>query len=73
MCLMMPARVIAIDGDTCEVVTGDRVDRVSLLLAPPVEVDDWVLVFGGTVARRLEPEQAAQMRDAVGQAFGREA
>lgn len=71
MCLMAPARVTSVEGDECEVRTGDRVDRVSFLMTPEVEVGDWVLVNGGTVARRLEPDQAAEMSKAFGEVFGR--
>jgi hydrogenase maturation factor len=61
MCLMAPARVVAVDGDRCEVRTGARLDQVSRLMAPEVRVGDWVLISGGTIARRLDPDQAAEM------------
>ena len=67
---MAPGRVTSIDRDSCEVATGNRVDRVSLLLTPDVQVGDWVLITGGTVARKLDPEQAAEMSKAFEQVFG---
>jgi len=67
---MAPARVTAVEGDLCDVQTGQRIDRVSRLMAPDVAVGDWVLVSGGTVARRLDPEQAAEMSKAFGEVFG---
>lgn len=70
MCLMAPGQVISRDADSCEVRTGDRSDRVSLLMCPEVEVGDWVLINAGTVARRLDADQAAAMTQAFAQVFG---
>jgi len=70
MCLMAPARVVAVDGTLCEVETGGRVDRVSMMLEPDLQVGDWVLVNSGTVVRRLEPDQAEEMTRAFGIVFG---
>jgi hydrogenase assembly chaperone HypC/HupF len=61
MCLMAPARVVAVDGALCDVESGGRIDRVSALLEPDVAVGDWVLVNTGTIVRRLDPDQAAEM------------
>ncbi len=69
MCLMAPGRVIAVEGDECKVETGGRVDRVSAFLSSGLRVGDWVLVTGGTVVRRLDPEQAAAMSEAASIAF----
>jgi hydrogenase expression/formation protein HypC len=71
VCLMMPGRVISIDDESCAVQTGDRVDRVSMLMTPEVEAGDWVLINAGTVVRRLDPDQAAEMSKAFGEVFGR--
>jgi hydrogenase expression/formation protein HypC len=66
MCLMMPGRVVAVDGQTCEVETTGQVDRASMMLEPDLKVGDWVLVNSGTVVRVLDEDQAAEM----GRAFG---
>jgi hydrogenase maturation factor len=34
-------------------------------MAPEVRVGDWVLISGGTIARRLDPDQAAEMSIAL--------
>jgi hydrogenase assembly chaperone HypC/HupF len=65
MCLMAPARVVSLDGTRCEVELGGRVDQASMLLEPDLEVGDWVLVTSGTVVRRLDPDQAADMTAAI--------
>jgi len=70
MCLMAPARVVATDGDICEVETGGRVDRASMMLEPDLQVGDWVLVNSGTVVRKLEPDQAEEMSRAINILFG---
>jgi hydrogenase assembly chaperone HypC/HupF len=69
MCLMAPARVVRVDGMLCEVEVGGRVGEASTLLEPDVQVGDWVLVTSGTVVRRLEPDQAAEMSAALEMLF----
>ena len=61
MCIAFPGRVVEI-GPTDAVVDIDgRRRRASLMLRPEIEVDDWVLVGVGTVLRRLEPDEAADL------------
>lgn len=69
MCLMLPGQVVSRDADSCEVQTGERRARVSLLASPDVEIGDWVLVNAGSVARRIDAEQAAEMQQAFAQVF----
>ena len=70
MCIMAPARVVAVDGQICEVETGGRVDKASMMLEPDLVVGDWVLVNSGTVVRKLDEDQAAEMTQAFGILFG---
>ncbi len=70
MCLMAPARVVATDGTICEVEVGGRVDKASMMLEPDLVVGDWVLVNSGTVVRKLDEEQAAEMAHAFGILYG---
>lgn len=69
MCLMAPGRVTALNGDECEVETAGQLARASTFLAGDLAVGDWVLVAGGTVVRRLDPDQADAMSEAVAVAF----
>jgi hydrogenase assembly chaperone HypC/HupF len=69
MCLMAPARVVSIDGSTCQVELGGRIDPASMILEPDLQVGDWVLVNSGTVVRRLEPDQAEEMSAALATMF----
>lgn len=66
MCLMMPGRVVAVDGELCEVETAGQIDKASKMLEPDLQVGDWVLVNSGTVVRVLEEDQAAEMSQAFG-------
>ena len=70
---MAPGRVVAVEGDVCQVETGGRVDRVSSFLAPEVEVGDWVLVTSGTIVRLLDASQAEEMSGAFDVVFGQAA
>lgn len=70
MCLMAPARVVSVDGGVCEVELGGRVDKASMLLEPDLVVGDWVLVNSGTVVRKLDEDQAAEMAHAFNVIFG---
>jgi len=70
MCLMAPARVVAVDGTLCEVTVGGRIDKASMMLEPDLAVGDWVLVNSGTVVRKLDEDQAAEMSHAFGILMG---
>jgi hydrogenase assembly chaperone HypC/HupF len=61
MCIAMPARVLAIEADHAVVEIDGRVRRASMLRLPDVAVGDWALVAAGTVLRRLEPSEAAEL------------
>jgi hydrogenase assembly chaperone HypC/HupF len=66
---MAPARVVSVDGTVCEFELGGRVDKASMMLEPDLVVGDWVLVNSGTVVRKLDEEQAAEMTRAFGILF----
>ena len=70
MCLMMPGCVTAVDGQLCEVKTGGRIDKASMMLEPDLTVGDWVLVNSGTVVRKLDEDQAEEMTRAFGILMG---
>lgn len=58
MCLAVPARILERAGDEAVVdLHGNRL-RVSLLLLPDVQQDDWVLVHAGFAIQRLDREAA---------------
>ena len=61
MCIAMPARILSIEADHAVVDIDGRVRRASMLRLPDVAVGDWALVAAGTVLRRLEPDEAAEL------------
>jgi hydrogenase assembly chaperone HypC/HupF len=63
MCLAQPGRILAIEADHAVVDLDGRVRRASLLRMPDVSVGDWALVAAGTVLRRLDPDEAGEIRE----------
>jgi len=63
MCLVAPARVLSVDpvAGSAEVVLDGAVRRASVALLSDVAAGDQVLVAAGTVIRRLEPAEAAEL------------
>jgi hydrogenase assembly chaperone HypC/HupF len=59
MCLVLPSRVVAVDGATVEVelADGERA-RVSSELRPDVAVGDYVLVDRGLVVETIAADEA---------------
>lgn len=61
MCIAFPGRVLAIDDVDAIVEIDGRQRRASLRMRADVAVGDWVLVGAGSVLRRLEADEAAQI------------
>ena len=62
VCIAAPGRVLAVDGDDVVVEMAGRTRRASLRMRADVVAGDWVLVGAGSVLRRLEPGEAAQIQ-----------
>lgn len=65
MCISFPGRVIEVGPTDAIVQTDGRRRRASMLLEPDIKVGDWVLVGLGTVLRRLEPAEAADLAETL--------
>ena len=65
MCIGIPMRVIESDGFTalCEGRGGQR--RVNVMLLDGVEPGAWVLIHLDSAVRLIEPEEAAQIDEAL--------
>jgi hydrogenase assembly chaperone HypC/HupF len=63
MCIGFPGVVVGIDGSGAVVETEGRRRRASTLYCPDVAVGDWVTVAAGTIVERLDPAEAAEIRD----------
>jgi hydrogenase maturation factor len=72
MCLMAPVRVVAVEPGSCLVEVGDHVERVATLplAGDGPSVGDWLVVAGSLAIRRLEPDQARLVTEAVDRARG---
>jgi hydrogenase expression/formation protein HypC len=62
MCIGIPLRLTGVDGVVGRVADGSAVD---LSLVPEAATGDWVLGFLGAARRMLDPEEAAQILDAL--------
>jgi len=60
MCLAVPLRVTAIDGDMATVEMGGVIRQVSLILTPEANVGDYVLVHTGFAINVLDEEEARE-------------
>lgn len=61
MCITFPGRVLQIVEFGALVEIDGQRRRASTLLQPAVAVDDWVLVGAGTILRRLDADEAAEL------------
>jgi hydrogenase expression/formation protein HypC len=61
MCLAVPARVVAVDGDRMATVeVGGVTRRVALDLVPETRVGDYVIVHVGFAIQRLDEAEARE-------------
>ncbi|RVT50110.1 HypC/HybG/HupF family hydrogenase formation chaperone [Rubrivivax albus] len=58
MCLALPARIVALDGDDATVDLGGVRKGVSIALTPGVAVGDYVIVHVGHAIGVVDPEEA---------------
>ncbi len=60
MCLSLPARVIAIEGDMAKVSVGGALFRAGLQMVDDVSVGDYVLLHAGFAIEKLKEEDALE-------------
>jgi hydrogenase assembly chaperone HypC/HupF len=65
VCIAFPGRVLAIDEADAVVEIDGRHRRASLRMRADVAVGDWVLVGAGSVLRRIEADEAAQISETL--------
>jgi hydrogenase expression/formation protein HypC len=65
MCLAIPARIVALDGDraTAEVAGVRR--SVSVALCPEAGLEDWVLVHVGFVLATIDEDEARKTLELI--------
>jgi hydrogenase assembly chaperone HypC/HupF len=69
MCIAAPGRVLAIEADHAIVSVHGRVRRASLMRMPEVSVGDWALIAAGSVLRRLDPDEVAELDELLRRAM----
>ena len=60
MCLALPARIVALDGDAATVDLGGVRKAISVALTPGVAVGDYVIVHVGHAIGTVDAEEAAR-------------
>ena len=60
MCLALPARVVALEGEEATVDLGGVRKRVNVALVPEARVGDHVIVHVGHAIGLVDPEEAAR-------------
>jgi hydrogenase assembly chaperone HypC/HupF len=63
VCISSPGRVLALDETGATIDLDGRVRRASTLLLPDLAVGDHVLVAAGTVIRRLDATEMAELNE----------
>lgn len=58
MCLALPCKVVAIDGDNCTIDVSGMKKGISLALLDDVVIGDYVIVHVGYALTKLDPEEA---------------
>ncbi len=58
MCLALPMRITAIDGDLASIAAEGLEQRASLALVPEAKVGDYVLVHAGYAISVIDEEEA---------------
>ena len=71
MCLALPGKVAAIEGEglerTAVVEVGEQTRRVSLVLLPEVEVGQWILFQTGYALEVVREEEVTHLLDLIGE------
>jgi hydrogenase expression/formation protein HypC len=60
MCLSVPARVVAVNGDMADVSVGGAIFRAGLQMVDNVGVGDYVLLHAGFAIEKLNEEDALE-------------
>jgi hydrogenase expression/formation protein HypC len=60
MCLVIPAKVISIEGSSALVTIEDVEYNASLLLLDDVQPGDFIMLHAGFAIEKVDPEEAAE-------------
>ena len=60
MCLSVPAKIIAIDGENAQASVGGAVTIANIKMVDDVKVGDYVLVHSGFAIQKISEEEALE-------------
>jgi hydrogenase expression/formation protein HypC len=60
MCLSVPAKVIAIEGDMADVSVGGTIFKASLRMVENVEIGSYILLHTGFAIQKINEEEALE-------------
>lgn len=60
MCLALPMRITAIDGQLATIVAEGLEQRASIVLVPDADIGDYVLVHAGYAISVIDEEEASE-------------
>lgn len=69
MCLAIPGKVLAIEGETARVSINGAICSAGLAIAEDVHVGDYVIVHAGFVLQKLSAQEAEEELSAIRAAF----
>jgi len=67
MCLSVPAKIVAVNGNTAKVSVGGSLVDVSLHLVDDVKTGDYVLVHTGFALQKVSEEEALETIELIRQ------
>lgn len=65
MCLSIPAKLVAIEGNMAQADAGGNLVECSLALVEGVEVGDYVLIHTGFAIQKYDREEAVELLRAL--------
>jgi len=68
VCITAPGLVVGIDGAFATIDLEGKRRRASTLVVPDVAVGDWVMVGAGTILRRLDAQEGAELARTINSA-----
>ena len=60
MCLALPMRITAVDGQLATIAAEDFEQQCSLVLLPEADIGDYVLVHAGYAISRIDEDEARE-------------
>lgn len=69
MCLAVPCKVVAVDGDYARIDHGGNTMSVDISMVPDVAVGQYVIVHAGMAIQKYDEQQAIETLNLLNQYF----